>query len=97
MALSFLYRLVPACSKRSAFIGWTLWRKDAEILVLRHQLAVLKRQVARPRFTWSERALVSAPAPLAPSERWAYYLVTPEKTAGSRALVSLTLTRKVCG
>jgi putative transposase len=46
--------------------------------VLRHQLAVLQRQGARPRFTWSDRALVSALARLVPRERWASFLVTPE-------------------
>jgi len=51
---------------------------DAEILVLRHQLAVLRRQVARPRFTWSDRALIASSARPAPRERWASFLVTPE-------------------
>jgi len=52
--------------------------KDAEILVLRHQLAVLQRQVSRPRFTWSDRAIVAALARLVPRERWASFLVAPE-------------------
>jgi putative transposase len=52
--------------------------KEAEILMLRHQLAVLRRQVARPRFTWSDRALVALLAGLVPRERWRSFLVTPQ-------------------
>ena len=56
--------------------------KDAEILVLRHQLAVLRRQVPRPRFSWSDRALVALLAGLAPRERWRSFLVTPQTVLG---------------
>ncbi|MCA1687546.1 MAG: integrase core domain-containing protein, partial [Actinobacteria bacterium] len=52
--------------------------KDAEILVLRHQLAVLRRQVARPRFSWSDRALIATLSRLVPRERWVAFLVAPE-------------------
>jgi putative transposase len=44
--------------------------KDAEILLLRHQLAVLQRQTAaRPRLTWTDRALFAALLTLIPRSR----------------------------
>jgi transposase InsO family protein len=78
VSLSFLYRLVCRVAKAIRIHRMDGMAKDAEILVLRHQLAVLQRQVARPRFTWSDRALIGALARLVPRERWASFLVTPE-------------------
>src|SRR3982074_2762951 len=51
--------------------------KDVEIAVLRHQLAVLRRQVRRPRYNNSDRLMLSMMAMLLPRERWGVFLVTP--------------------
>jgi putative transposase len=51
--------------------------KDAEILVLRHQLAVLRRQVPQPRPSWADRALICPLARLLPKSRRVGLLVTP--------------------
>jgi putative transposase len=52
--------------------------KDLEILVLRHQLAVLRRQVPRPRFEPADRALLAALSRVLPRARWSCFLVRPE-------------------
>jgi len=52
--------------------------KDLEILVLRHQLAVLRRQVPRPRLEPTDRALLAAVSRLLPRARWSCFLVQPE-------------------
>jgi transposase len=51
--------------------------KDVEIAVLRHQLAVLRRQAARTRFSPTDRAVLATLARFLPRERWATFLVTP--------------------
>jgi hypothetical protein len=58
-------------------LGHSSRSKDIEILILRHQLAVLRRQVARPRLSWAGRAVVTALAGLLPKTGRLGMLVTP--------------------
>jgi putative transposase len=52
--------------------------KDLEILVLRHQLAVLRRQSTRPKLGPGDRALLAAISRVLPKSRWSCFFVTPE-------------------
>ena len=52
--------------------------KEIEILVLRHELAVLPRQQPRRRLQPKDRALLAALSRLHPRTRWSVFLVRPE-------------------
>jgi transposase InsO family protein len=53
-------------------------RKDLEILVLRHQLVVLRRQIARPNLQPADRALLAALSRALPRSRWSCFFVKPD-------------------
>jgi putative transposase len=77
MALRLIYQMF------AKLLGWIVLRtradatKDIEILVLRHQLAVLQRRTPRPPITWTDRALIAALTRLLPVHRRLGLLVTP--------------------
>ena len=70
LALRCLLRLVLLRPRSERF-------KELEIVVLRHELSVLRRQVGRPQLRSSDRILLAAASRLLPRSRWSSFLVTP--------------------
>lgn len=52
--------------------------KDLEIVVLRHELAILRRQVARPELSDADRVFLTAASRLLSRRRWSSFVITPE-------------------
>jgi len=88
MAVSFLYLAFRALLGALVRNRRGLDVKDIELLVLRHELEVLRRQVARPRLRAADRALLAAAACHLPGPSRGARLVTPRTLLRShRALV----------
>jgi putative transposase len=51
--------------------------KELEIVVLRHELAILRRVPRRPRLTWTDRLFLTAASRFLPRPRWRSFLITP--------------------
>jgi len=51
--------------------------KELEIIVLRHELAILRRRLRRPAVTASDRLFLAAASRLLPRACWGSFIVTP--------------------
>jgi len=75
---SFLYLALRRIFGLLVLLGRSRDHKELEILVLRHELSVLRRQAGRPRYEDRDRALLAALSGAVPRARWSAFAVTPE-------------------
>ena len=78
MLWSFVYLVVRNLFALLWLVGRRRRWKELEILVLRHELAILRRERSRPRLTRADRALLAALSRSLPRPAWAAFAFKPE-------------------
>jgi hypothetical protein len=77
VSLRLLYIIFVQVCSWMVLLGRSSAAKDAELLVLRHEVAVLRRSHPRPRLDWADRAVLAALIRLLPPRLRMRRLVTP--------------------
>src|SRR5437763_13391668 len=77
MSVRLLYLIFLQLLNLLVLLGRSSVSKDVELLVLRHEVAVLRRSNPKPRLDWADRAVVAALVRLLPKTLRTHRLVTP--------------------
>ena len=77
MSVRLIYRFFAVVLSWLALLARSSTSKDAEILALRHEVAVLRRGDPRPRIGWTDRAVLVALARILPKLLRGHRIVTP--------------------
>ena len=95
MTASLVYLLLRQILQMLTQLARDGGAKDVELLVLRHQVAVLRRQIHRPDLQPADRVVLAALSRLLPRPQWPAFFVTPATLLASSSSITPS-SRIVC-
>ena len=88
VSLRLLYLIFQQVLGLVLLMGRTSSTKDVELLILRHEVAVLRRTNPRPRLGWADRAVLAALIRRLPQALLGHRLATPDPAGAAASAAS---------